>query len=260
MRKEMGLFIADWMNSTWINTVIFGIPIYVALYGASFRVYPIFASISSFFFQLPVQLLIFEVDAVLNPEKGVAEVVDSVGEEKSDDWHESAVTLKAQIPWTRIIWNITREVLFNPIMISIVAGVLWSLTGWTLPLFLTTICTYCGDAVTPLAAFSIGAFMYQPIPRDKMLWFSFTIQMLVKIFLMPLLVMPFLVAFGITGAPRQMGVLMAALPVALSCYVLSTRYARNEQLSSWMVIGSTVTMLPVQLMWIAITDSMGWGV
>lgn len=55
-------------NSTWINTVIFGIPIYVALFGPQFAVFPIFASISSFFFQLPLQLILFELDKKIHPQ------------------------------------------------------------------------------------------------------------------------------------------------------------------------------------------------
>lgn len=301
-RKELGIFVADWMNSTWINTIIFGLPIYVALYGKAAAVYPIFASISSFFFQLPVQLFFFEVDAVLaSNNAGVSKVKDSDkketitgssaiassfekmddSKEKSDaggvvvvfdgmsplkypeiqrEWDANVLPVLTRIQWQRLILKMLFEVVLNPIMIAILGGIFWSLTGWELPLFLSTFCTYCGNAVTPLAAFSIGVFMFRPLPRDFRLWISFSIQIVVKIYLMPLLVMPYAIAFDLRGAPRQMAVLMSALPVALSCYVLSLQYHRNEQLSSWMIIVSTVLMLPVQIMWIAITDSMGWGV
>jgi predicted permease len=53
------------------------------------------------------------------------------------------------------------------------------------------------DSVTPLSAFAIGVFMYQRLPTAKAVWASFGIQMIVKIWIMPLLVMPFLLAFSI---------------------------------------------------------------
>jgi predicted permease len=46
----------------------------------------------------------------------------------------------------------------NPIILAIVGGVLFSLTGWPLPSYLNSFCTYTGDAVTPMAAFAIGVF------------------------------------------------------------------------------------------------------
>jgi hypothetical protein len=54
-------------NSTWFNSIIFGLPIIVALYGPQYAVFPVFASISSFFFQLPLQLILFEVDKKIHP-------------------------------------------------------------------------------------------------------------------------------------------------------------------------------------------------
>jgi predicted permease len=75
----------------------------------------------------------------------------------------------------------------------------------------------------------------------------------------PALVMPFLLAFSIVGVPRQMGVLMSALPIALSCYVLSVQFDHQVQHAAIMVIVTTILMLPTQLMWIAITNAMGWS-
>lgn len=47
LRQSAGVLVADYMNSTWINTVIFGIPIYVALFGPASAVFPIFACVQS---------------------------------------------------------------------------------------------------------------------------------------------------------------------------------------------------------------------
>ncbi len=296
--RNVGTLTADYMNSTWINTVIFGIPIYVALYGPKFAVFPIFASISSFFFQLPLQLLLFEIERRRNPlpetPSGDVEKPDVVGAEKmaptgeSDSvgegdfvaakswsslelsWEGSSLSVllaggkeakkEARIATWKYVGRTAVSVLLNPIIIAIVGGVLFSLTGWTLPVYLDVFCTLTGDAVTPMAAFAIGVFSFRKPSSSGALWLSVTIQLVIKFFIMPLLVMPFLLAFSIVGVPRQMGVLMAALPVALSCYVLSVRYRFQEEHAAIMVVLSTILMLPTQLMWIAITDSIGWGV
>lgn len=71
-----------------------------------------------------------------------------------------------------------------------------------------------------MAAFAIGVFACRVPSRSLSMWLSIAAQLVVKFFLMPLFVMPFLIAFGIVGIPRQMAVLMAALPVALSWFEL----------------------------------------
>jgi predicted permease len=45
----------------WLNTIIFGIPLVQAAFGPKFVVFCVFAAISSFIFQLPLQLVMLEV-------------------------------------------------------------------------------------------------------------------------------------------------------------------------------------------------------
>ena len=254
-RRGLGVFVADYMNSTWINTVIYGIPIYTALFGPQFAVYPIFASISSFFFQLPVQLVLFEIEEKRRPLPIITEEGDSV--DLDDAWISSSFVIKESMGCSFL--KLMLKLFVNPVMLAIVGGILFSLTGWKLPLYLDQLCSFAGNTVTPLASFSIGVFMYKRLPKGWSIWTVIVLQMVVKFFFMPLLVMPFLLAFGIQGAPRQVGVLMAALPVALSCYVLSVRYRTGQEHATIMVVGTSILMLPTQLMWLAITESMNWN-
>jgi malate permease and related proteins len=177
-----------------------------------------------------------------------------------DQWWMTCEVDMRQIYWSGAwIPKLIASILLNPIILAIVGGILFSLSGWKLPLFLNSFCTYTGDAVTPMAAFAIGVFACRKPSLKFRFWASIVIQVVaVKFFLMPLLVMPFLLAFGIVGIPRQMGVLMAALPIALSSYVLSVKYNLQVEESAMLIIVSTVLMLPTQIMWIGITTSMGW--
>lgn len=251
-RRRIGTYVADYMNSTWINTVIFGVPIMQALYGPTAALYAILASISSFFFQLPYQLILFEISSALFPPPTTD--VDIMWKRSSLPVAHPHLTTAA-----RLARALAMALFVNPILLAIGAGIAWSFLAWPIPVYLDTIITFCGNAVTPMAAWSIGVFMVRPIPRNLQFWLIMLVYLIVKIFIMPLLVMPFLLAFNVTGGPAQMGVLMAALPVALSCYIFSVRYGENEEEAAWMVILSTILMLPVELMWIAIINSMSWG-
>jgi hypothetical protein len=58
-------FISDFIGLTWINTIIFGAPILSAMYGPQLGIiYPVLASLSSFLFQLPLLLILFEIGMV----------------------------------------------------------------------------------------------------------------------------------------------------------------------------------------------------
>ncbi len=130
-------------------------------------------------------------------------IIPTIAPEKSIEewWMSSEFDMKQlTLPLDRFVLKLCLSILLNPIIIAIVGGVLFSLTGWTLPVYLNNFCTYTGDAVTPMAAFAIGVFACKKPPADWTLWLSVFFQVIVvKFFIMPLLVMPFLLAFGIVG-------------------------------------------------------------
>ncbi|KAJ3339666.1 hypothetical protein HDU93_007892 [Gonapodya sp. JEL0774] len=56
----IGHFLTHWIAETYINTLIFGIPVLKSIYGPTALLWNVLASISSLFFQLPVMLVFFE--------------------------------------------------------------------------------------------------------------------------------------------------------------------------------------------------------
>lgn len=54
-------FLTNYIGTTWINTIIFGLPLLQSLYGKPVAILNILASFSSFIFQLPVMLVLFEL-------------------------------------------------------------------------------------------------------------------------------------------------------------------------------------------------------
>jgi predicted permease len=60
-RKDwIGRGLQHWIAETYVNTLIFGIPMLSAIYGAKSVIYNVYASLSSLFFQLPILLIMFE--------------------------------------------------------------------------------------------------------------------------------------------------------------------------------------------------------
>mmetsp|Transcript_11433 Transcript_11433/g.28151 ORF Transcript_11433/g.28151 Transcript_11433/m.28151 type:complete len:442 (-) Transcript_11433:68-1393(-) len=62
-----GEFILNYIGTTWINTIIFGIPMLASLYGPGVAVLNVLAALSSLIFQLPLMLAILEFRKVWYP-------------------------------------------------------------------------------------------------------------------------------------------------------------------------------------------------
>lgn len=61
LRRSLGEVTVNWLSTTWISTVILGVPLLQALLGPSYANLGVVAGISSFIFQLPLMLILFEV-------------------------------------------------------------------------------------------------------------------------------------------------------------------------------------------------------
>ncbi|EFN53206.1 hypothetical protein CHLNCDRAFT_137056 [Chlorella variabilis] len=61
LRRSLGEVTANWLSTTWISTVILGTPLLRALLGPQYANLGVVAGISSFIFQLPLMLILFEV-------------------------------------------------------------------------------------------------------------------------------------------------------------------------------------------------------
>lgn len=61
LRRSLGEVTVNWLSTTWISTVILGVPLLQALLGPAYANLGVVAGISSFIFQLPLMLILFEV-------------------------------------------------------------------------------------------------------------------------------------------------------------------------------------------------------
>ncbi|PRW59648.1 PIN isoform B [Chlorella sorokiniana] len=64
-RGTLGDVTVNWLSTTWISTVILGVPLLKALLGPQYSSLGVVAGISSFIFQLPLMLILFELPLML---------------------------------------------------------------------------------------------------------------------------------------------------------------------------------------------------
>ncbi|KAJ3447151.1 auxin efflux carrier component 1b-related [Anaeramoeba flamelloides] len=105
----------------------------------------------------------------------------------------------------------------NTLLIGVVLGTIYSLTGLYVPDVITQFYGYLGSVTLPVAMLTIGMFCY----REKIIacdWKLALLIAIIKLFIYPLACYGFQMIFDIKGAPGKAMFLINALPPALATF------------------------------------------
>lgn len=140
----------------------------------------------------------------------------------------------------------------NPMIVSMVAGLVWALLHLPMPAPLQEFMTILGAAATPGALFAIGASLAGR-SAERMgpaLWLSAA-----KLFLHPLVVgVAALVVFPVEPYAAGVMIAAAALPVAGNVYILAQHYGVAPQRVSTSILISTaisILTIPGVIAWVS---------
>ncbi len=135
-----------------------------------------------------------------------------------------------------------RSVLRNPLVIAIVAGFSWGLSGAELPYVVDQFTGLLGQAAAPCALFAVGASLsqYQLKGHLRESWLITG----VKLVLAPLLVwFTGHYLFDLSPVWLAVATLSAGLPVGANVFILSQRYGSYEQVASSAILLSTFSAI-----------------
>ncbi len=154
--------------------------------------------------------------------------------------------------------NAMRELIRNPLIIATIAGMAFSLSGLTLPAWISGTLSPIGDAALPMGLLAVGAGLKMEAmvgeeeknnsqPKAVMLYW-----LAVKLLALPVIAWFIGRAFNLPPLYTQMLILFAALPPASSAYILAARMGGDPvpvaKLITW---GTLLSMLTIPL-WIYI--------
>ena len=131
-----------------------------------------------------------------------------------------------------------KNIITNPLILSIGAGLLFSLAGFELPLLLDRSFTYFGDLVTPLALLMIGASF-----RPRMLRENFGISLLassLKLVFLPLMAVVAACWLGFQGQALLVIYVVFGVPTAATSYVVAHIMGGDKDLASSIIMLSTL--------------------
>jgi len=143
------------------------------------------------------------------------------------------------------IKHVARRLSKNPLIISIVSGILLSLTRIEIPAPISTSLHMLGGTTSTVAIFMLGVFLYGRKYTNILKAFKLS---LLRIVFLPAIALLTTGLLGLTGVESSVLVLMHGMPIAISMIILSERYDfYKETIASLILVSSLGAALYLNL-------------
>ena len=147
------------------------------------------------------------------------------------------------------------NILKNPIILGILAGLLFSLSGLSMPAIPAKTITYISNTATPIALIAIGGGFdkNEALGRLK----PAIAASAVKLIVLPAVFLP--LALLMKFAPSEIAAIlvMLASPTTVSCYVMADNMKNDKVLTSNVILITTILSSVTLTMWVFILKSFG---
>ena len=144
---------------------------------------------------------------------------------------------ESNFSWARVV----RNVVSNPILLACLAGLIWQKLEWQVPLAIDRTCQIVGVSAFPMALVGIGSQLASiSITSQLRLPIAST---LIKCILCAAVCWAIATLIGLDGAERQVLVILAAMPTAVSSYVLAEQMNSDADLAASSVVVSTAASM-----------------
>jgi malonate transporter len=222
------------ITASFGNTVQVGIPLAAALFGeAGLAIHVTIVSLHSLTL-LTVLTALVELDLARE-------------RRRSDPTHAHLA---------RLLATTARNTLIHPVVLPVLAGLTWNLSGAALPPFADEILQTLGLAVVPLCLVLIGVSLAHYGMRGAVR--SATALALIKLIVHPLAVIAFgHWVLGLAGLPLAIVVMMAALPVGSNALIFAQRYETLPAETNSAVVVSTLGFVATAPLWLAALHVLG---
>jgi len=151
----------------------------------------------------------------------------------------------------RTLLTTARNTVIHPVVLPVLAGLVWHLVGLPLPDLADQVLVTLGSAAVPLCLVLIGVSLAQYGVKGHLR--GATLVTLGKLVVLPAAVL--VVAhwgFGLAGLPLAVLVMAAALPVGSNALLLAQRYRTLEAEATAAIVASTVAFVGTGALWLVV--------
>lgn len=151
--------------------------------------------------------------------------------------------------------KIILDIIKNPLIISSVLGIIFSLLGIRLPTAVNTTVQDLAKLSTPIAFMILGGDLdFSKVKGNLKTAF---VVLTIKLVILPLIMIPMVVMMGYRDADLLSGVLAYQTPVAVSSYIMAQQAGADGQLAGQLVVFSSVLSIFTLFVTIFILRTMG---
>ena len=158
---------------------------------------------------------------------------------------------KRETDWKKIILDIVK----NPLIISSVLGIIFSLLGIRLPKAVDTTVQDLAKLSTPIAFMILGGDLDFSKVKGNLKVAS--VVLTIKLVILPLIMIPMIVMMGYRDADLLSGLLAYQTPVAVSSYIMAQQAGADGQLAGQLVVFSSVLSIFTLFVTILILRTIG---
>lgn len=143
----------------------------------------------------------------------------------------------------------------NPIIIGILAGLLWSVVKLPIPKVMDTVVSDLGALATPLGLMSMGAtFEYEKAKENIK---PALVASFIKLFLLVMIFMPVAVRLGFVGEQIVAILVMLGSATTVSCFIMAKNMGHEGTLSSSIIMITTFGCSFSLTFWLFVLKSLG---
>lgn len=158
---------------------------------------------------------------------------------------------KRETDWKKIILDIVK----NPLIISSVLGIIFSLLGIKLPTAVDTTVQDLAKLSTPIAFMILGGDL--DFSKVKGNLKTASVVLVIKLVILPLIMIPMIVMMGYRDADLLSGLLAYQTPVAVSSYIMAQQAGADGQLAGQLVVFSSVLSIVTLFVTIFVLRTLG---
>jgi len=140
----------------------------------------------------------------------------------------------------------------NPLIIGIVAGLLWRFTGLEMPSFASRLIDALANVAAPISLFAMGLGLLRYGISGNVR--PAIVLSALKLFLMPALVLIVAKVTGLTGTSAKVAVAVAAMPLGVNPYLIAVRFGTGQALASNSMSISTALAVFTTAFWVGIAQ------
>ena len=150
------------------------------------------------------------------------------------------------------------NIITNPIILGILAGVPFSIIGVTLPPIVLTTADSIASTATPMALLAVGASFQgsQALARQKL---KPTIAAtIIKLFVLPAIITPLAVLAGFRDSALVAILIMSGSPTTVTCYIMAKNMHNDDVLTASVVMLATLLSSVSLTLWLFLFRSLGY--